>query len=110
MSPQLSLTGRPIGTNGLSPLSSTRGRFPLLLASTAAELRREPVMGIVYQRGCGWEVHQDSVTACALLLADDGEFRTERCRFGTMTGEISKSWLLGWRGCELSGLRWKQVG
>jgi transposase len=54
-------------------------------------------MRIVYQRCCGWEVHQDSVTACALLMEDDGEFRTERCRFGTMTGDLQElaSWLEG---------------
>jgi len=50
------------------------------------------------------------VTACALLLADDGEFRTERCRFGTMTGEISKSWLLGWRGLRVERIAMEATG
>jgi hypothetical protein len=34
-------------------------------------------MRIVYQRCCGLDVHKDSVTACLLLIDDDGEFHVE---------------------------------
>ena len=52
-------------------------------------------MRIVYQRCCGMDVHKDSVTVCLLIIEDDGEFRTEKRKFGTMTRPLEEmaSWL-----------------
>ena len=52
-------------------------------------------MQVVYQRCCGMDVHKDSVTACLLLIDDDGEFQVEKRRFGTMTRDLQDlaSWL-----------------
>jgi hypothetical protein len=43
-------------------------------------------MRIVYKRCCGMDVHKDSVTVCLLIIEDDGEFRTEKRRFGIPYG------------------------
>jgi transposase len=52
-------------------------------------------MQIVYQRCCGMDVHKNSVTACLLLIDDDGEFVKEKRQFGTMTRDLNEmaSWL-----------------
>jgi transposase len=52
-------------------------------------------MRIVYQRCCGMDVHKDRVTVCLLIIEDDGEFRTEKRQFGTMTRHLEEmaSWL-----------------
>ena len=52
-------------------------------------------MRIVYQRCCGMDVHKDSITACVLLIDEEGEFRTESRRFGTMTRHLKEmaAWL-----------------
>ena len=52
-------------------------------------------MRIVYQRCCGMDVHKDSITACVLLIDEEGEFRTESRRFGTMTRNLKEmaAWL-----------------
>ena len=52
-------------------------------------------MRIVYERCCGMDVHKDSITACVLLIDEEGEFRTERRRFGTMTRDLKEmaAWL-----------------
>jgi hypothetical protein len=42
-------------------------------------------MRIVYQRCCGMDVHKNSITACLMLIGDDGEFRSYKREFGTMT-------------------------
>jgi hypothetical protein len=41
------------------------------------------------------DVHKDSVTVCLLIIEDDGEFRTEKRQFGTMTRHLEEmaSWL-----------------
>ena len=52
-------------------------------------------MRILYQRSCGMDVHKDSVTVCLLIIEDDGELRTEKRQFGTMTRHLEEmaSWL-----------------
>ena len=52
-------------------------------------------MRIVYQRCCGMDVHKDSVTACLLVINQEGNDRMEKREFGTMTAELRKmaSWL-----------------
>ena len=41
------------------------------------------------------DVHKDSITACVLLIDEEGEFRTESRRFGTMTCNLKEmaAWL-----------------
>jgi hypothetical protein len=39
-------------------------------------------MHIVYKRCCGLDIHKDSITACLLLIDDDGEYRVEKRQFG----------------------------
>ena len=72
-------------------------------------------MRIVYQRCCGMDVHKDSITACVLLIDEEGEFRTESRRFGTMTGSLQE--MSGWLASlgveaiamEATGVYWKPV-
>jgi hypothetical protein len=57
-------------------------------------------MRIGYQRCCGLDVHKNSITACLLLIDDDGggEFRTHKREFGDLRSE-SDVVLGGERGC-----------
>jgi transposase len=72
-------------------------------------------MRIVYQRCCGMDVHQQSVTACLNLIDQDGEFITERRRFGTMTKSLREmaAWLnangVERIAMEATGVYWKPV-
>ena len=72
-------------------------------------------MQIVYQRCCGMDVHKNSVTACLLLMDEDGEFRAEKRPFGTMTRDLREmaEWLhtQGVRriAMEATGVYWKPV-
>jgi transposase len=52
-------------------------------------------MRIVYQRCCGMDVHKNSITTCVLLIDDDGELRTEKRYFRTMTRDLKEmaTWL-----------------
>lgn len=72
-------------------------------------------MRIVYQRCCGMDVHKDSITTCLLLIDEEGEFRTESRRFGTMTRNLKEmaSWLASEGvqaiAMEATGVYWKPV-
>src|SRR5262249_10344683 len=72
-------------------------------------------MRIVYQRCCGMDVQKDSVTACLLLIDGEGECRTEKRRFGTMTRDLKgmASWLASQGvqaiALEATGVYWKPV-
>jgi transposase len=72
-------------------------------------------MRIVYQRCCGMDVHKNSVTACLLLIDDEGEFRTEKRQLGTMTRDLNEmaSWLASEGvqaiAMEATGVYWKPV-
>ena len=72
-------------------------------------------MRIVYQRCCGLDVHQKSVTACLLLIDEHGEYTVEKGRFGTMTRDLRRlaDWLhaQGVRrvAMEATGVYWKPV-
>jgi len=72
-------------------------------------------MRIVYKRCCGMDVHKNSVTACVLLIDEDGEFRKETRYFSTMTRDLKEmaTWLanLGVEAIamEATGVYWKPV-
>ena len=72
-------------------------------------------MRIVYKRCCGMDVHKDSVTACVLLIDEDGEFRKQARYFSTMTRGLKEmaTWLesLGVEAIamEATGVYWKPV-
>ena len=72
-------------------------------------------MRIVYERCCGMDVHKDSITACVLLIDEEGEFRTETRRFGTMTRQLKEmaAWLASEGvqaiAMEATGVYWKPV-
>lgn len=72
-------------------------------------------MRIVYQRCCGMDVHKESVTACLLLIDEEGEFTVEKRRFGTMTRDLREmaNWLQSQRveriAMEATGVYWKPV-
>jgi transposase len=72
-------------------------------------------MRIVYQRCCGLDVHQNSITACLMLIVDDGEFRTYKREFGTMTRDLKamSCWLesegVQAIAMEATGVYWKPV-
>lgn len=72
-------------------------------------------MRIVYQRCCGMDVHKESVTACLILIDNDGEFLTEKRRYGTMTRDLRDLavWLKGQGveriAMEATGVYWKPV-
>jgi transposase len=61
------------------------------------------------------DVHKDSVTACVLLIDEDGEFREQKRHFSTMTRGLKKmsAWLAGLRveaiAMEATGVYWKPV-
>jgi transposase len=72
-------------------------------------------MRIVYKRCCGMDVHKDSVTACVLLIDEDGEFRKQTRYFPTMTRGLKE--MAAWLGSlaveaiamEATGVYWKPV-
>jgi len=72
-------------------------------------------MRIVYKRCCGMDVHKDSVTACVLLIDEDGEFREQKRHFSTMTRGLREmsAWLAGLGveaiAMEATGVYWKPV-
>jgi transposase len=72
-------------------------------------------MRIVYQRCCGMDVHKNSITACLMLIDDDGEFRTYKREFGTMTRDLKamSCWLesegVEAVAMEATGVYWKPV-
>lgn len=72
-------------------------------------------MRIVYRRCCGLDVHKESVTACLLLIDNDGEFLVEKRRFGTMTRDLRElaAWLKAEGveriAMEATGVYWKPV-
>ena len=72
-------------------------------------------MQIVYKRCCGMDVHKDSVTACVLLIDEDGEFRKQTRYFPTMTRGLREmsAWLAGLGveaiAMEATGVYWKPV-
>jgi transposase len=72
-------------------------------------------MRIVYRRCCGLDVHKESVTACLLLIDNDGEFQVEKRRFGTMTRDLRElaAWLKSEGveriAMEATGVYWKPV-
>jgi transposase len=72
-------------------------------------------MRIVYQRCCGMDVHKNSVTACVLLIDEDGELRMEKRNFRTMTRDLKEmsTWLASLRvegiAMEATGVYWKPV-
>jgi transposase len=72
-------------------------------------------MWIVYQRCCGMDVHKNSVTACVLLIDEDGELRMEKRNFRTMTRDLKEmsTWLASLRvegiAMEATGVYWKPV-
>lgn len=72
-------------------------------------------MRIVYRRCCGLDVHKESVTACLLLIDNDGEFHVEKRRFGTMTRDLRElaAWLkaegVECIAMEATGIYWKPV-
>jgi transposase len=72
-------------------------------------------MRIVYQRCCGLDVHKNSITACLMLIDDEGEFRTYKREFGTMTRDLKEmSYWLESEGVqaiamEATGVYWKPV-
>ena len=45
-------------------------------------------MDVVYQRCCGWDVHQKTVAACLVVAAAGGKKRKEIRRLATVTGEL----------------------
>jgi transposase len=47
-------------------------------------------MRIVYKRCCGMDVHKKSVTACVLVIDEDGEFRKQSRYFSTMTRDLKE--------------------
>jgi transposase len=72
-------------------------------------------MRIVYKRCCGMDVHKDSVTACVLLINEDGEFRKQTRYFPTMTRGLKEmaAWLASLEveaaAMEATGVYWKPV-
>jgi transposase len=72
-------------------------------------------MRIVYKRCCGMDVHKKSVTACVLVIDEDGEFRKQSRYFSTMTRDLKEmaTWLanLGVEAIamEATGVYWKPV-
>jgi len=72
-------------------------------------------MRIVYKRCCGMDVHKDSVTACVLLIDEDGEFRKQTRYFPTMTRGLKEmaAWLASLEveavAMEATGVYWKPV-
>ena len=72
-------------------------------------------MRIVYKRCCGMDIHKNSVTACVLLIDEDGEFQKETRYFSTMTRSLKEmaTWLanLGVEAIamEATGVYWKPV-
>src|SRR6266851_5926577 len=91
------------------------GDSKLLLASSQPGSEKEPVMRIVYKRCCGMDVHKNSVTACVLVIDEDGEFRKQSRYFSTMTRDLKEmaTWLanLGVEAIamEATGVYWKPV-
>ena len=61
------------------------------------------------------DIHKDSITACLLLIDDDGEYRVEKRQFGTMTRDLRDlgTWLhqqgVERIAMEATGIYWRPV-
>src|SRR3954454_25179888 len=72
-------------------------------------------MRIVYARGCGVDVHKESISACLLTPDERGGTQQQLRRFGTMTRDLLE--LSDWLACnqvthvamESTGVYWKPV-
>jgi hypothetical protein len=77
MSPQLSLTWMLYGTTDCRLLLRAREGDSLTPSILRSQAQKGACLRIVYQRCCGMDVHKDSVTACLLLLDDEGDSEGE---------------------------------
>jgi transposase len=75
----------------------------------------EAFMEALVERGCGLDVHQATVVACALNVSKNGKAQKQIRTFGTATRELLslREWLLS-QGCthvamESTGVYWKPV-
>ena len=72
-------------------------------------------MEVVYRRCCGLDVHKESITACVLVLGEDGQRDVRRKQFGTYWKELLrlKMWLCSCKvervAMESTGVYWKPV-
>src|SRR5262249_1803624 len=102
--------------NGLSPpFYGEHARETHLFQASSRNRPEGACMQIVYQRCCGMDVHKNSVTACLLLIDDDGEYHAEKRQFGTMTRDLGEmtEWLHAQSvqriAMEATGVYWKPV-
>jgi transposase len=72
-------------------------------------------MQVQYERCCGIDVHKETVVACVIVPAADGQSQKETRTFGTMSGDLTAlaHWLQE-QGCthvalESTGVYWKPV-
>ncbi|MBC7926410.1 MAG: IS110 family transposase [Bryobacteraceae bacterium] len=72
-------------------------------------------MEVLYRRCCGLDVHKDSITACVLILGDEGRREIRHKEFRTFTADLHKLrlWLHACKvehvAMEATGVYWKPV-
>jgi transposase len=77
-------------------------------------------MDVVHPRGCGSDVHKQTVVACLLCSTAEGTPSKDVRTFGTMTADLLRllDWLVDWlvaAGCthvaiEVDPVAWRPVG
>ena len=95
---------------------STQGRiFDHRALRWGEREQRGEDMQVVYERGCGIDVHKQTVVACAIVPGRDGQPVKETRTFGTMTEDLAAlaGWLAGLGvthvAMESTGVYWKPV-
>lgn len=72
-------------------------------------------MHVLYRRCCGIDVHKDAVTACVLVIGDDGQRDVRKKEFRTFLEDLQglKKWLYSSKveyvAMESTGVYWKPV-
>ena len=73
-------------------------------------------MQVVYSRSCGLDVHKDQITACVLVLGEEGKRQVRIKEFRTYRKDLQrlKLWLYSCKvahvAMESTGIYWKPVG
>src|SRR5262245_19636541 len=110
--------GRCHGTTKWSlcrEVESPRRIVHFLLLRVHRSAAEEVNMEVVYRRCCGLDVHKDSVTACVLVLGEQGKREVRKKEFPTFWKGLQnlKLWLYACKvervAMESTGVYWKPV-
>jgi hypothetical protein len=80
----------------LPPRQGARKDSQSFFAASFAQRQRRSNVQVVYRRCCGLDVHKASITACVLVIGEEGQREVRKQVFGTYWKELLrlKVWLL----------------